>query len=288
MFKDAMKAFFEMKEHEAILSKEGAKKVGKMAIGRFVYAIFDYLIAGGLGIMVVWMNAMEFSGYSVYLATWVYDAVAAYLFYYIGYVLSNFAFFVEKWGAFFQRIGFEKISQLVKKARDYTPNEVDITLAISFRRAADVMIRNGFWGKILGGLLLFGLSVKAIIWEGPETICFLFRKELKTRSRFHLAIISLSAGQAIFGTWLYTVGYEMLKRFLPAETKFWHIAVLAVVIFLSFSLIVYAIRKMIRLTKIVFEVGNYFFQSASKIEKTTLLISILIVIVLLVTIFMIN
>ena len=56
MFKDAMKAFLELKESEAVLSKEGVKKVSTLAVGRFFYAVLDYLIAGGLGVRIVWMN----------------------------------------------------------------------------------------------------------------------------------------------------------------------------------------------------------------------------------------
>ena len=224
MFKDAMKAFLELKESEAVLSKEGVKKVSTLAVGRFFYAVLDYLIAGGLGVMIVWMNTRGFSMMEIYLATATYDWVAALFFYYLS-DLSGY----------------------------------DITLAISFRRSADVMFRNGIAGRILGGLLLFGVSVKAIIWEGPEVICFLFRKELKTRAKFHLAMIILAAGQGVFGTWLYTVGYEMLKRFLPAKVEFWHVALMAVAIFIIFTLVVMIIKKLAKLTVTAFQ---YFFRKA--------------------------
>lgn len=241
-----MKAFLEIKEHEAILSKEGAKKVSRLAIGRFIYAALDYLIASGLGIMVVWMNVRGFSTIDIYMATFAYDWVAALFFYFLS-DLSGY----------------------------------DITLAISFRRAADVMFRNGIIGMIFGGLLLLGVSVKAIIWEGPEVICFLFRKELKTRTRFHLVMVVLTAFQAVFGIWLYTTGYEMFKSLLPAKVEFWHLALMAIAIFVTFSLMVFAIKKLVKLTVLL--VG--FFKNAPRKEKIILVINMIVLVVVIVIMF---
>ena len=215
-----------MKEHEAVLSAEGAKKVSKLAVGRFFYAGLDWLIAGGLGVMVVWMNVRGFSVTEMFLATWAYDLVAAYFFYFLS-ELSGY----------------------------------DITLANSFRRFADVMFKNGIVGRSLGGLLLLVLSIKAIVWEGPEVICFLFRKELSTRVKFHTAMLILSFGQGIFGTWLYTTGYEMLKTFLPAEIEFYHVVLLAIVIFVIFTIIMVITVKLAQWTvAAVKQLRAWFFQ----------------------------
>ena len=219
MFKDALKAFLELKEQEAIISAEGGKKISKLAIGRFLYAITDYLIAGGLGTMVVWMNVQKYTTMEMYAATAIYDLLAAYFFFFAS-DLSGY----------------------------------DITLANSMRRAADVMFHNGFNGRILGGLLLVGNSIKAIIWEGPEVICFMFRKELNTRAKFHGAMWILSFGQGIFGTWLYTVGYEILKRFLPADVKFWQVIIMAIVIFIIFTLAILTVKKILQLLSAVFRI----------------------------------
>jgi hypothetical protein len=174
MFKEAFKAFLEMKEHEAVLSAEGAKKMGILATGRVLYAVLDYLIAAGLGVMVVWMNIRGFSYTNIFLATWLYDFVAA--------------------------AGFYLLSDM---------SGCDITLGRSLRRSADVMFRNGVGGRILGGLLLLGVSVKAIVWEGPEVICFLFKKEIGSSALLLISLVVLSAGQGVFGAWLYTTGYKV-------------------------------------------------------------------------------
>ena len=181
MFKDVMKAFLGMKEQEAILSAQGAKKAGILVVSRFCYGLLDYIIAGGLGVVVVWMNSIDCSNGEILMATFLYDLMASYLFYFLS-----------------DKSGY------------------DITLGNSLRRAADAMFRNGIFGRILGGLLLLGVSVKAIIWEGPEVICFLFRKELNTRPMFHVAMICLSFLQAIFGSWLYTTGYKLAMDYLDS------------------------------------------------------------------------
>jgi hypothetical protein len=109
------------------------------------------------------------------------------------------------------------------------------------------MFKNGITGKILGGLLLVGNSIKAIIWEGPEVICFMFKKELNTRMKFHITMIILSFGQGFFGAWLYTTGYGMLKAFLPADVKFWHVVLMAIAIFVIFTITVVIIKNLVQL-----------------------------------------
>lgn len=165
-----------MKENEAVLSADGAKRISITAAGRFFYGVLDYVIAGGLGVMVVWMNVRGFSITAIFLATWAYDFIAA--------------------------AGFYLLSDM---------SGYDITLGKSLRRAADVMFKNGIAGNILGGLLLLGVSVKAIVWEGPEVICFLFKKEIKSPKRIFFSLVILSAGQGVFGVWLYTTGYNLWK-----------------------------------------------------------------------------
>lgn len=176
IFKDAFRAFLEMKENEAVLSAAGARKISVTAAGRFFYGMLDYVIAGGLGVMVVWMNVRGFSAVHIFLATWLYDFVAAGLF----YLLSDMS-------------GY------------------DITLGKSLRRAADTMFHKGILGRLLGSVLLLGAAFKAIIWEGPEVICFLFKKEIKTPLRMFFALVVLSAVQGVFGAWLYTTGYNIWK-----------------------------------------------------------------------------
>jgi len=209
MLKDALKAFLELKENEAILSAEGGKKASKLTIGRLLYAAQDYLVAFGLGSIVVWMSAKGCSIILIFLATFVIDVTFAYYF-----------------------IHFSDSSGY------------DITLGKSLRRVADVIMKNGVAGKIIGVVLLVWTCGKAIVWEGPETICTLFRKELNTRVKFHVAMIALSFGQAIFGTWLYTTGYKIWERFAISKLESYQLILLAIAIFAVFTLSVMILKKL--------------------------------------------
>jgi len=175
MLAKSFRAFFDIEGE--VLSREGARKITVTAAGRVAYGALDYLIAGGLGTMVFWLNARQFSSTHVYLATLLYDFIAA--------------------------AGFYWLSDL---------SGCDLTLGRSFRRAAGVMGQGGLRGRILAGLLLLGVSLKAIVWEGPEVICFLFQREIGGRVRLWLALFLLSAVQGVFGAWLYTTGYTLWQR----------------------------------------------------------------------------
>lgn len=189
--RDSFRAFFDI--HGEVVSTEGAKKVSFTVVGRFFYGVVDYAIAAGLGAMVFWMNAKSFSSKDIYLATFLYD--------------------------FFAAAGFYWLSDMTG---------CDITLGRSFRRVMDVMHQRGFYGKLSGWLLAFGVSVKAIVWEGPEVICFLFQRELKTRQNIWLSLLVLSALQGIFGAWLYTTGYNLWEKYgatyLKTESDLWALA----------------------------------------------------------------
>jgi len=216
MFRDAFKAFLELKENEAILSAEGADKASTLTASRTLYALLDWLIAWFLGSVVIWMDINGYSKTEIYPITLVIDLLASYFFYFLS-DLSGY----------------------------------DITLANSLRRAADVMFNNGVSGKIFGWALLIGNSIKAIIWEGPEVICFMFKKELNTRIKFHMSMLILSLGQAVFGTWLYTVGYKMLKPFLPSGSGFFHVIAMAIIIFAIFVTISVVIKKIVKLVTLL-------------------------------------
>lgn len=170
----ATKAFLEMKEEDSLSSAKSVKNVSIKAAGRAFYAALDWIIAGGLGVMVVWMNVRGFSIATIFMATWAYDFVAA--------------------------AGFYLLSDM---------SGYDITLGNSFRRAIDVICEKSFF---LGALMLVGLSIKAIIWEGPEVICFLFKKEIGSPVRMFLSLLILSALQGVFGSWLYTTGYVIWNK----------------------------------------------------------------------------
>lgn len=204
----SFRAFFDIEGD--IISKEGAEKFSLTVAGRFFYGVIDYSIAAGLGAMVFWMNAKNFSSKDIYLATFLYDFIAAASFYWLS-----------------DRTGY------------------DITLGKSFRRVVDVMHQRGFYGKLSGWLLALGVSLKAIIWEGPEVICFLFQRELKNRQNIWLSLFVLSALQGVFGAWLYTKGYNLWERFgsgyLNAESDLWML-----VLGVCFFVVVFSFAVMIR------------------------------------------
>jgi hypothetical protein len=173
------KAFFEIKEEEIIVAADVAKKFSWLAVGRIFYGVADWAIAAGLGAFVFWMEANNWSTIDVYLMTFSYDFIAAASFFFLS---------------------------------DMTA--CDFTFGKSLRRVSDSLAKhNGFWGKFFAYALLFGVSFKAIVWEGPEVICFLFQKELKKRENIWLALFALSALQGIFGAWLYTTGYKLWQKF---------------------------------------------------------------------------
>ena len=172
------KAFLNLREGDAVASVAGARQVSIVALGRTVYAALDWSIAVGLGAMVVWMNSRGKSSLEIFVATWTYDFIAAY--------------------------GFFLLSDL---------SGYDITLGRSIRRSVDVIMTKDNWlGIAIGSLALLGTSLKAMVWEGPEVICFLFKKEIGSNFRIFVAMIILSAGQGAFGAWLYTTGYNLWDK----------------------------------------------------------------------------
>jgi hypothetical protein len=203
------KAFFDIRAEE---EKETLKKVGLrvsvLTVGRIVYSWLDWIIAGGLASFSFWMQTVGFNDVQIYLGTFLYDFFAAAFFFFLS---------------------------------DMT--NCDFTFGQSFRRVADSFAKEGFWGKIFSGVFLVGLSFKAIVWEGPETICFLFKKELKTRSNIWLALFLLSALQGIFGTWLYKTGYRLWQEF-GSSVLGSHYILAGVATFVAFIIIVAVLRKL--------------------------------------------
>ncbi len=197
--KKGFRAFLGFEEGAVLASADVAKKVSFLAVGRFIYAMVDWVIAAGLGSFSFWMQARGCSTWEVFLGTAAYDTIAAAILFY---------------------------------ASDAT--NCDFTLGQSLRRLADSFSQNGFVGKISAGMLLFAACVKAILWEGPEVICFLFQKELGKKANLWIALVVLSAVQGVFGTWLYTTGYGLWNK-LGAQFSS-HYVLLGVATFFAFVL----------------------------------------------------
>ena len=209
---NGFKAFFEVEEDKSVMTAEVAKKASILALSRVIFAGADWVVAAGLGSMVFWMKAMgTFSSVDVWMATFLYDLLAS----------AAFFFLSDMTGC-------------------------DFTLGQSFRRVADSLSKNGFVGKIFSGILLLGVSAKAIIWEGPEVICFLFQKELKTRSNIWLALFGLSALQGLFGAWLYTTGYNLWQKFASASLSS-HYVLMGIATFACIALVVWLCKQVVRL-----------------------------------------
>lgn len=231
---DGFRAFFGLEDETKIATTEVAKKVSLLAIGRLVYNWADWAIAAGLASFSFWMQAKSFSETDVYLGTFLYDFFAA----------AGFFFLSDMTGC-------------------------DFTLGQSFRRVAGSFAKNGFWGKFSAGLLFLVVSVKAIIWEGPEVICVLFQRELKRRENIWLALFGLSALQGVFGTWLYTTGYNLWQRVSPELNS--HYVVMGIITFIIFVAFVFLVKKIIRWGA---EFVQFFIQ-ASRIEKWLCAISLI-------------
>ncbi|NTW27128.1 MAG: hypothetical protein HGA36_02290 [Candidatus Moranbacteria bacterium] len=222
---DGFRAFLDIKEEEEIVSAAVAKKASFLAAGRAVFAFTDWIIAAGLGAFVFWMQSKNFSSVNVWLATFLYDLVASAAFFFL--------------------------SDMTK---------CDFTFGQSFRRVADSLSGNGFFGKIFAGMLLLGVSAKAIIWEGPEVICFLFQKELKSRRNIWLALIVLSALQGLFGAWLYSTGYELWRAFAPKLVDS-HLVLMGIATFAIVAIIVALAKKIV---KLVTKAIRFFFECSKK------------------------
>jgi len=226
-----IRAFLDVKEEEEIVSTETAKKISFLTLGRVFYGAMDWVVAAGLGSFSFWMQAQNFSETNVFLGTWVYDFAAA-----------AFFFFLSDMSG------------------------CDFTLGESLRRVSDRVSQEGFWGKLFSGMLLIGVSIKAIVLEGPEVMCFLFRKELKTRSNIWLGLFVMSAVQGVFGTWLYTTGYDLWQKFGPTAIGSRYI-LLGITTFVIFIIIVAILKKIAQLVVVAIR----FFLGASKKERRILL-----------------
>ena len=164
--KSVVCAFFDIRADETLIT--GTSKVAATAARRIAFVIMDYWVAILLAAMVALMKYRGHDYWSIFLATWAYDFLAAVTFY------------------------------LVQKKSGQ-----DITLGEALRRAADIIHSENRLAGYLTFLLVF---IKAIVWEGPEQIVIFFR--LDGAARILVALVVLSLIQGLFGAWLYSTGYD--------------------------------------------------------------------------------
>lgn len=159
-------AFFDIRADDTLVSKTG--KVAATAARRTVFVLLDYWVAIPLAAMVAFMKYRGHDYRTIFLATWAYDFIAA--------------------AAFYQL---------------QTRSGQDITLGEALRRSADIIHGES---RVAGYLTFLLVSVKAIIWEGPEQIVIFFR--LVGAARILISLVALSMIQGLFGAWLYSTGYD--------------------------------------------------------------------------------
>jgi hypothetical protein len=216
-----VRAFLGLGGEVSLASAETAKTASFLAAGRLLYGLGDWATAAGLGAFSFWMQARGSGNDVVFIGTLAYDLVVAAIFFQLS---------------------------------DMTG--CDFTLGRSWRRLADMFSGNSLPGRLFAGLLLIGISVRAILWEGPEVICFLFREELGKTSRVWAALIALSAIQACFGTWLYTTGYGLWSGLGAPFNSWWFVLLGGVATFAAFALAAFLVARLWNLLSIVF--GKFF------------------------------
>jgi hypothetical protein len=159
-------AFFDIRADDTIVSKTG--KVAATAARRTAFVVMDYWVAILLAAMVALMKYRGHDYWTIFFATWAYDFLAASAFYLV-----------------------------------QTKSGQDITLGEALRRSADIIHGEN---RIAGYLTFMLVSVKAIVWEGPEQIVIFFR--LAGATRIMISLVALSLVQGLFGAWLYSTGYD--------------------------------------------------------------------------------
>lgn len=161
-------AYLDIDEEDT--KEEKVEKVEDVVSASLSYFIHDYWMAIAFAALVVGMNAFHFAIWQTFLAGWAYDIVCALYF----IVLAH-------------RTG------------------KDLTLGSNTRRSLDVLRSKSRSAWLL---VLSGIFSKASVWDGPERVVMIFRKEINTWWRVGMIVFLLAAFQAAFWQALWTWGYE--------------------------------------------------------------------------------
>jgi len=167
-------ALFNFEDGEYALSKK--EKITEFGFKRARYFVLDALLTlGSLGVVVA-MKEYGFTFFWIFIGVWAYDFLVA-------------AGFIRK----------------------YQVSGEDLSLGEDYRRAVDAAKKRSklLW---LTGMLL--ANAQAVFWTGPEQIAAYYRKELGSFTRMYLALIPLSAVQALFWAVAYGAGYEIVVNIL--------------------------------------------------------------------------
>jgi hypothetical protein len=169
---EVLKSFLNFKEGDGLLTK--GMKTADLATRRAAYFAADYYLFGVSAAMFAAMKTVGFSFLWIFVVLWVFDFVVA----------SAFILFYEKTGE-------------------------DLSLGVDFRRAVDTI--NGK-SRLAGLVTMLWIICLSIVWTGPEKVITFFRKEIRTIPRIVMALVSLTAMQALIWAVLYGFGYDFAVK----------------------------------------------------------------------------
>ena len=161
-------AYLDIDEEDT--TEEKVEKVEDVVSASLSYFIHDYWMAIAFAALVVGMSALHFAIWQIFLAGWAYDIICA----------MYFIILAHRTGK-------------------------DLTLGSNTRRSLDVLKAKSrpAWLLVVSGILS-----KASVWDGPERVVMIFRKEIDTWWRVGATVALLAALQAAFWQALWTWGYE--------------------------------------------------------------------------------
>lgn len=150
--------------------REKTERSKSIFVRWLVYSVVDY----GLMILSIFLvAAMKFFGEGFWVTTfsmWVFDFI----------------------------IGYGLLMICLKSGQD-------LTLGREYRRSTDIIFSKS---KAAGFFSLFVLLVKASVWDGPERAVEYYHAELDTMAKKVLVVALMAILQAIFWTYVYTLGFE--------------------------------------------------------------------------------
>ncbi|MCW1888631.1 MAG: hypothetical protein KIH67_003710 [Candidatus Moranbacteria bacterium] len=170
--------------------EEKVEKVEDVVSASLSYFIHDWWMAIVFGALMVALNALHLHFGWIFLFGWVYDIICAVYF----VILDH------------------------KKG-------IDLTLGSNTRRSLDVLKTKS---RPIWILVLSGIFSKAAVWDGPERVVMIFRKELNTWWRVSVIVMLLAALQAAFWQAFWTWGYETVEgdadpRYMLGALSLWYV-----------------------------------------------------------------
>jgi hypothetical protein len=170
-----------------IQKNEGAgvatTKVAGFAARRIVYVLADYWLMGISVALVLGMKALDYNFLLTFLALWTFDLIVA-------------TTYMMIW----HRTG------------------IDLSLGEDFRRAADVIRAKSH----IAGVMAFSLVIaQATFWSGPEQVAIFFQRELGSRERMFMVLLTLTGIQAAFWSAVYWLGYESAAELISYVSDRW-------------------------------------------------------------------